>query len=99
MTCQIHILDRKDQIDWYVDDSWHSFNLNVKDKKHEIMKWLNEVATGTVIIFGGGELPPTGLGNYPIWRTYEHIMRDNYKIYFEDEASATLFKLTWGGTA
>lgn len=99
MTCQIQFVDREDQLEWLVDKDWPSYHLNVKDRKRDLVKWLEEAATGKVIIFGCGKLPVKGLPQYQIWQTYESIFRQNYRIYFEDQASATLFKLAWGGDA
>lgn len=90
------MVDRRDQAEWLVDASWPVFCVNVKDRKAAIFNWIQDSTAGRVVISGDGVLPDEH-SPYKIWATYDNIQKHIYKIYFEDDTSATMFKLAWGG--
>lgn len=92
----IHLIDREDQLVWLVDPHWSYFCLNVERNHRQIMKWLEECTSHRVVICGGGKIP----AKYDVIRAeglFGKIADNVYKIYFEDDDEAMLFKLTWGG--
>jgi hypothetical protein len=96
MSERVVMVDRRDQAEWLVQDSWSCFCVNVKDKKAAIFDWLHAGTIGRVVISGDGVLPDEK-SPYKIWATFDNIQKNIYKIYFEDDKSAMLFKLAWGG--
>ena len=94
---RIFFVDRRDQAEWLVGESWPSFKVNVKGKKPEIFNWLNESSAGRVVVSGDGVLPDEK-SPYKIWSTFDEIQKCIYTIFFEDDTSATMFKLAWGGS-
>jgi hypothetical protein len=97
ITERVMMVDRRDQAEWLVQDSWPFFCVNVKDRKAAIFNWLQDSTAGRVVISGDGVLPDEKGSPYTIWACYENIQKNIYKIYFEDETSAMMFKLAWGG--
>lgn len=96
MNNQVHIVDREDQVSWYLDPKSVSFCLNLKDNRLQVRTWLVESTKGVVVISGQGILPRPGLGE-DAGNIFQSIQRNQFKIYFSDDDDALLFKLTWGG--
>lgn len=97
MTARIHILDREDQVKWYADSSWASFIVKMEDDHRTVREWLEEMCQGIVVISGEGRLPPSGGMYHPTEMIFENIRRHQYRIYFELDSDAVLFKLSWKG--
>lgn len=94
---RIHIVDREALVEWYLDPASISFYVNLRDNKREVREWLEEMTDGIVVISGQGKLPRRGTTDHPTLSIYEHIYRDQYRVYFENERDAMVFKLVWGG--
>lgn len=98
MNQRIYIVDREDQIAWYVDPDAVSFNLALKDNKREVREWLEDMTIDAVVISGQGKMPRCGSDDHPT-NMFQSIQRHQFRVYFADERDAMLFKLTWGGTS
>ena len=96
MNHDIHIVDRENQVKWFVDVDTYSFYIQIRDNHREIRDWLSEMTTGRVVISGQGKLPRRGTTDHPTLSIYENIYQDQYRIYFANEKDAMLFKLTHG---
>lgn len=94
---QIFIVDREDQVKWYLSPLALSFYIQIRDNHREIRDWLADMTTNRVVISAQGKLPRRGTEDHPTLSIYEHVYKDRYRVYFEDERDAMLFKLTWGG--
>lgn len=99
MNSRIYIVDREDQVVWYVDPKATSFYVNLKDNKREVREWLEEMTNDVVIISGQGKMPRPGSSDHPSHSVYQHIQRDQFRVFFADEQDAMMFKLAWGGTS
>lgn len=97
MNDQIYIVDRESDVKWYLDKEAISFYISLKDNHKELRDWLEEMTVDRVVISGQGKLPRKGTTDHPTLSIYEMIYRDQYRVYFENEKDAMLFKLTWGG--
>lgn len=97
MNPRIYIVDREDQVVWYLDPKSISFYLNLRDNKREVREWLEEMTDDIVVISGQGKMPRCGTQDHPN-NVYQSIQRDQFRVYFENEKDAMLFKLAWGGT-
>lgn len=97
MNTDIHIVDREDQVKWYVDDTALSFYVHVKSDHHKLRDWLAEMTDDRVVISGQGKLPRRGTTDHPTLSIYEQIYQERYRIYFQGERDAMVFKLAWGG--
>ena len=98
MNQKIYIIDRTDQVDWYVDPKVISFYVDLKDNKREVREWLEEMTTDTVVICGQGHMPRPGTTDNVAFTVFHHLNRHQYRVYFADEKDAMLFKLAWGGS-
>ena len=70
--------------------------MNVEHNKRIIMKWLEDNTVHRVVISGGGKIP----AKYDLVKSeglFGKVADNVYKIYFENNDEAVLFKLTWGG--
>jgi len=95
---RIYIVDRVDQVRWYVDEKTAvSFCLQLKDNHRIIRTWLEEMTKDIVVISGQGVMPRMGVNDHPN-NVYQSLSRDQFKLYFADADDAMLFKLTWGGS-
>lgn len=97
MNHRIYIVDREDQVAWYVDPKTVSFNLDLQYNKREVREWLEAMTTNIVVISGQGKMPRCGTGDHPN-NVFQSIQRHQFRVYFANEQEAMLFKLTWGGT-
>ena len=88
-------MDREDQVVWYLPTDSFYFMIQISDNHQEIREWLSEMTTGTVVVSGCGKIPRSG--DHPSHCVYEHIQRNQFKIYFQHEQDAVAFKLAWGG--
>lgn len=96
---RVHIVDREDQVKWYLDPkSSHSFCLQLDKNHHELRQWLLKMCQGVAVVSGKGTLPMPGGVDHPTRSIFENIQRDQWKVYFENEADAIAFKLAWGGS-
>jgi hypothetical protein len=94
---QIYIVDRVDQVKWYIDEETAMTFCLQMDKNHRVIRnWLMEMTSNTVVISGQGVMPRMGSSDHPN-NVYQSISRDQFKLYFADADDAMLFKLTWGG--
>jgi hypothetical protein len=94
---RIYIVDRVDQVRWYLDPkTCTSFCLQLKDNHHEIRSWLEQMTKDVVVISGQGIMPRMGVNDHPN-NVYQSLSREQFKLYFASEDDAMLFKLTWGG--
>jgi hypothetical protein len=98
MNHDIFIVDRQDQVDWYLDPKSISFYIQIRDNKREIREWLAEMTSDVVVICGQGKLPRRGTTDHPTLSIYEHIYRDQYRLYFANDQDAMAFKIAWGGS-
>ena len=96
MNRRIYIVDRVDQVEWYLDTTSTAFCLQLDNNKATIREWLESHTKGIVVISGQGNIPQPGM-NLHFTSMYEHIRKNQYKLYFGDDDDAVLFKLTWGG--
>lgn len=97
MNFRIYIVDRVDQVKWYIDENTSiTFCLQMKDNHREIRQWLEDMTKEAVVISGQGVMPRVGTEDHPT-NVYRAIQRDQFKLYFESEDDAMLFKLRWGG--
>jgi len=93
------MVDRDDQVKWYLDPKTAtSFCAQLENNHHEIRQWLLDVTQDTVVISGRGSLPRRGTTDHPTLSIYDHVYRDQYRFYFKSDQDAMLFKLAWGGT-
>lgn len=97
MNQRIYLVDREDQIDWYLDPKSISFYIQIKDNKREIREWLEEMTDDVVVISGQGKLPRKGTTDHPTLSIYEQVYQNRYRVYFANEKDAMAFKLAWGG--
>jgi hypothetical protein len=96
MNQKIYIVDREDQVAWYVDSNCISFCLNLQDKKKEVREWLEQMTNDVVVISGQGKMPRCGTQDHPT-NMFSSIQRHQFRVYFADEQDAMVFKLRWGG--
>ena len=93
---KIYIVDRTDQVRWYVDPEWQTFCLQLDKNHREIRQWLEENTAEIVVISGQGVMPRMGVDDHPN-NVYTSMSREQFKLYFASDNDALLFKLTWGG--
>lgn len=97
MNHRIYIVDRVDQVRWYVDEKTATHFCLQMDKNHrEIREWLEEMTQDVVVISGQGVMPRMGVNDHPN-NVYQSMAREQFKLYFANDDDAMLFKLTWGG--
>lgn len=93
----IHLIDREDQVKWLVGKNWSVFSIMTNENEFEIYSWLENNTKHRVVISGDGKIPPSGGMFHPTDMIFRNISGHRYKIYFENEGEALLFKLAWGG--
>jgi hypothetical protein len=94
---RIYIVDRVDQVKWYVDESQATtFTLQLEDNHKAIREWLELMTQDIVVISGQGVMPRVGTADHPT-NVYAAIQRNQYRLYFANPDDAMLFKLRWGG--
>jgi hypothetical protein len=97
MMNKVTIVDRTDQLEWYIDSDWFSLDIKVDKDKRLIREWLEEMAIGKVVIFGRGTVPqPNGIEDRT-WQIFDSVRQGVYRVYFEKTEDAMTFKLRWGG--
>lgn len=99
MNTQVFIVDREDQAKWYVDTKTAlHFCIQLENNHKALRDWLVDMSQGVVVVCGQGTLPRPGGVDHPTRSIFEHIQRDQFKVYFQDEKDALAFKLAWGGS-
>lgn len=97
MNDKIYIVDRADQVKWYVDETTATtFCLQLEDNHRAIREWLVEMTCDVVVISGQGMMPRPGVGDHPNM-VYSSIWRNQFKLFFANPDDAMVFKLRWGG--
>ena len=99
MNHRIYIVDRIDQVKWFLDETTSvSFHLQMQENHRVIREWLEANTTDVVVISAQGVMPRVGTTDHAYHSLLHYVQRDQYKLYFNSEDDAVLFKLTWGGT-
>jgi hypothetical protein len=95
---RVYIVDRVDQVTWYVPKEATKFTIKVEPtNKIAIRKWLEEMSTDDVVISGQGVMPRCGTGDHAYATLYREIQQKQFAVHFASDADAMAFKLTWGG--
>jgi hypothetical protein len=97
MNTTIYIVDREDQVKWYVDPLATSFHIDIKSDHKGLRDWLADMTTGVVVISGQGKMPKPGTNDNVTQSLFYQMNQNRYRLYFADDQDAMLFKLTWGG--
>jgi hypothetical protein len=92
---RVLLVDREDQLRWYVDDSYMAFDIQLDKNHKELMDWILECTTDKVIIFSGGVIPEPN-SRFSFYELFGKIRSSKYVVYFETASDATIFKLKWG---
>lgn len=99
MNSNVFIVDREDQVRWYVNKDEAANYCVQLDGNHKYLRdWLVEMTKGHVVVSGQGTMPRSGTTDHPSHNVYAMIQRNQYKVWFEDEQDAVAFKLAWGGS-
>jgi len=98
MNTNIHIVDREDQVRWFLDvDQATQICIKMPSRHHELREWLMKMTQETVVISGQGTMPRWGTTDHPSHGVYYQMQLDQWKIYFAGEQDVVAFKLAWGG--
>jgi hypothetical protein len=96
MNQNVFIVDRDDQVCWYVDPEVQNFTVQIQENHAEIRRWLINMTKDVVVISGQGKMPRPGTSDHVGDSLFYHVRRHQYRIWFSDADDAMLFKLTYG---
>lgn len=96
---QVHMVDREDQVKWFLDPKTATTFIAQLDNNHfEVRQWLINGTQDVVVISAQGVMPRIGTSDHAYHSLLHCVQRDQYKFYFKSEDDAMLFKLAWGGS-
>jgi hypothetical protein len=93
---RIYLVDRQDQVLWYLDAQGPKHQIVVRDNHREIREWLETMTQGVVVISGQGVMPRLGSTDHPS-NVYDMMNRKVYMVHFDNLQDSMAFKLAWGG--
>lgn len=88
----IKFISMDDELDFFVEDDWPVVVRHFKNKyeKRQSVRWIENYASGRVVIYNGAVRPEPGSTRWP-----KQILSDGvtYYFFFEDKDVATMFKV------